>query len=408
MINNCRMCSSTKLRQFLDLGFTPPADSFLRLDQLLEPETHYPLKVAQCEDCGLAQLTYVVSPEVLYRHDYPYESSITQAGKQHWSEFASTVTNMLGLGKEDLVIDVGSNVGVLLECFRDNGTSILGVDPASNIVRLAEKRGIETWDEFFGTSVANRILKEKGPASVITGTNVFAHVDNLRDFMRAVDLLLATKGIFIFEAPHFGNLIRHLEYDTIYHEHLSYISLKPLLPFFKQFDMEVFNVQERDIHGGSFRVFISRKGQRTVSSAVEELLRREESELLYSAKLLANFALQVEENRRELTWLLKSLKRQGKRVVGVSAPAKGMTLLNYCRIGPEILDFVTEKSKLKIGRFTPGTHIPVVSDEELLRQKPDYALLLAWNFANEIMNNLNAFTKSGGKFIIPIPTPRIV
>lgn len=408
MANNCRVCSSTKLRKFLDLGFTPLADSFLRLEQLLEPETHYPLQVAQCEDCGLAQLTHVVSPEVLYRHDYPYESSITQAGIKHWGEFAATVARSLNLGPSDLVVDIGSNVGVLLECFRNNGTRVLGVDPASNIVRIAEKRGIETWDEFFGPNVADRILKEKGSASVITGTNVFAHIDNLRNFMSAVDTLLATKGVFIFEAPHFGNLISHLEYDTIYHEHLSYLSLRPMLPFFDQFDMEVFDVQERDIHGGSVRVFVSRKGQQPISQSVEEMLCKEVTEQLYSPQLLDDFALRVEENRRELSWLLHSLKQQGHRLVGVSAPAKGMTLLNYCRIGPELLDFVTEKSQLKIGRFTPGTHIPVVSDEELIKQKPDYAVLLAWNFATEIMNNLSEFTKGGGKFIIPIPTPRIV
>ena len=402
------MCSGAKLRCFLDLGFTPPADSFLRVDQLQEPETHYPLQTCQCEDCGLAQLNHVVSPEVLYRHDYPYESSITQAGQRHWKEFADTVCSQLGLGEHDLVIDIGSNVGVLLECFRNNGPRILGIDPATNIVRIAEKRGIETWDEFFGMHVARRVLAEKGNASVITGTNVFAHVDNLREFMTAVNLLLGERGVFIFEAPHFGHLLDLLEYDTIYHEHLSYLSLKPLLPFFKQFGMEVFDVQERDIHGGSFRVFVGRRGIYPTTSSVDAMLAWEERRGLYTPDVLDAFAGKVSDNRRELTWLLNKLKHEGKRIVGVSAPAKGMTLLNYCRVGPELLDFVTEKSKLKIGRFTPGMHIRVVSDEELLRQKPDYALLLAWNFAAEIMANLKEFTLSGGKFIIPIPTPKIV
>jgi hypothetical protein len=226
--------------------------------------------------------------------------------------------------------------------------------------------------------------------------------------MRAVDLLLNKKGVFVFEAPHFGSMIRDLEYDTIYHEHLSYISLKPLPPFFAQFDMEVFDVQQRDIHGGSFRVFVSRKGQRKVSPVVEEILKKEDAEGLYSAQRLDEFAARVEQNRRHLTGLVFDLKRQGARLACVSAPAKGMTLLNYCRLGPEMIDFATEKSQLKIGRVTPGTHIPVVPDEELLRQKPDYALLLAWNFAKEIMTNLRAYSESGGKFIIPIPNPRIV
>src|SRR5271156_4050976 len=176
MVTNCRMCDGVRLRRFIDLGFTPPADGFLRVEQLQEPETSYPLQVCQCEDCGLAQLTYVVSPEVLYRHDYPYESSTTQAGRRHWKEFAESVCSRLGLTDRDLVIDVGSNVGVLLECFRDNGARILGIDPASNIVRIAEKRGIETWDEFFGPHLVGRVLQEKGKPAVIAATNVFAHV----------------------------------------------------------------------------------------------------------------------------------------------------------------------------------------------------------------------------------------
>lgn len=408
MTNNCRLCGSTQLHLFLNLGFTPPADGFLRVDQLREPETHYPLEVCQCVACGFVQLNHVVSPEVLYRHDYPYESSITKAGQLHWKEFADTVSTKLGLGEKDLVIDIGSNVGVLLECFRNNGTRILGIDPASNIVRIAEKRGIETWDEFFGAHVAPRVLAEKGKASVITGTNVFAHVDNLREFVTTVESLLTDKGVFVFEAPHFGHLLEYLEYDTIYHEHLSYLSLKPLVPFFQSFGLEVFDVQERDIHGGSFRVYVARRGAYPVTPTVEKMLLWEQHAGLYDLAKLDLFSARVEANRAELTWLLHSLKRQGKRIAGVSAPAKGMTLLNYCHIGPDLLDFVTEKSKLKIGRYTPGTHIPVVGDEELVRRKADYALLLAWNFADEIMNNLKEFVAQGGQFIVPVPKPRIV
>ena len=408
MVTNCRMCAGVRLRRFIDLGFTPPADGFLRVDQLQEPETHYPLQVSQCEDCGLAQLTYVVSPEVLYRHDYPYESSITQAGRRHWKEFADSVCRRLALTERDLVIDVGSNVGVLLECFRNNGARILGIDPASNIVRIAEKRGIETWDEFFGPHVVQRVLEAKGKAAVITATNVFAHVDNLRDFVNAADALLADKGVLIIEAPHFGHLVQSLEYDTIYHEHLSYLSLKPLQRFFRQFAMEVFDVEERDIHGGSFRVHVSRAGRYPAAESVGRMLAWERDIGLYEKPALDTFAGKVAANRSELVSLLGSLKRQGKRIAGVSAPAKGMTLLNYCRIGPELLDFVTEKSKLKIGRFTPGMHIPVMDDEALVRQRIDYALLLAWNFAGEIMGNLHEFVQQGGQFIVPVPTPKIV
>jgi hypothetical protein len=226
--------------------------------------------------------------------------------------------------------------------------------------------------------------------------------------MQAVDILLIERGVFILEAPYFLNLIKKLEYDTVYHEHLSYLSVKPLIPFFHRFGMEIFDIQQRDIHGGSFRVFVCREGKMPISPVLEDLLKQEEELGLDQLPVLLNFAAEVNQNRQELTWLIQRLKNEGKRVVGVSAPAKGMTLANYCRLGPETLDFVTEKSKLKIGRFTPGAHIPVVSDDELINQSPDYALLLAWNFTEEIMRNLKAFRDQGGKFIIPIPNPRII
>jgi len=404
----CRTCKSENLTQFLDLGFTPPADQFLRKEQLHDPEIHYPLGVMICNDCGLAQLNHVVSPEVLYRHDYPYEASVTRTGKLHWAEFAKTVVSRLGLGAEDLVVDVGSNVGVLLEAFRENGTRILGVDPASNIVRIAEKRGVETLNEFFSIDVARDIVESRGAASVVTGTNVFAHVDDLDSFMHAVDLLLNDRGVLVVEAPYFVNLVKHLEYDTIYHEHLSYLSVRPLVGFFRRFGMELFDVEQRDIHGGSFRLYVAREGRYPVSPVIDNLLREEEDMGIHTLPVLEEFARAVQQNRRDLVWLLHRLKHEGKKIVGVSAPAKGMTLLNYCRIGPETLDFVTEKSTLKIGRFTPGMHIPVVPDSALLEARPDYALLLAWNFAEEIMDNLHEYRDGGGKFIIPIPTVQIV
>jgi len=375
---------------------------------LTEPETHYPLTVNICQCCGFVQLGQVVSPEVLYRQDYPYESSITRSGQSHWNEFARTVVQRFGLGANDLVVDIGSNVGVLLSAFRANGTRILGVDPASNIVRIAERNGVETLNDFFSLSVGQEIRKSKGPASVITGTNVFAHVDDLAGFMLSVDYLLNEKGIFIFEAPYFVNLVAQLEYDTIYHEHLSYLSLRPLVPFFRKFGMEVFDVEQRDIHGGSFRVYVARRGQQIVTNEVQRLLDLEKQTLVHSIETLTAFSKQVNQNRQDLLNLLRNLKQQGKSIAAVSAPAKGMTLLNYCRLGTETLDFATEKSQLKIGRFTPGTHLPVVPDAELMERRPDYVLLLAWNFAEEIMRNLKDYREAGGKFIVPIPTIKII
>jgi SAM-dependent methyltransferase len=409
-ISKCRMCDGAKLHKFLDLGKTPPADQFLFETQLPNIEDVFPLEVVVCDDCGLVQLNYVVPPEILYCNEYPYESSTTFAGRRHWSEFAETTKGMLGLGVSDLVIDIGSNVGVLLQMFKEHGTRVLGVDPAANIAAIANRNGVETLPAFFDEALAARILLTHGQATVISGTNVFAHINNLHGVIRAVDLLLNDTGVLVIEAPYLIDLLQSFEYDTIYHEHLSYLSLKPLQRFFATFGMEIFEVQRRDIHGGSFRFFVQRKGKtsRPVSTVIGELVAAEGREGIYSHERLSRFANQVANNRGELRKLLLGIKSSGKRIAAVSAPAKGMTLLNYCGFGRDIIDFVTEKSKLKIGRFTPGAHIPVVADDMLYEKQPDFALLLAWNFAEEIMGNLKKFSDRGGKFIIPIPNPKII
>ena len=406
----CRMCKNEDLRLFLDLGATAPADEFLTADELAAPQAAYPLQVMSCGGCGLVQLGHVVDPEILYRKNYPYEASVTSAGRRHWDEFAATACAMMGLGGDDLVVDFGSNVGVLLEMFANRGPLVLGIDPAPNIVAIANERGVETLCGFFNAKTADAALALKGQAKVITATNVFAHIDDLDEVMAAVDSLLTPDGAFMVEAPSLANLVRHLEYDTIYHEHLSYISVKPLVAFLARFGMHIFDIHEKDIHGGSIRIFIRRDGAPgpETTDAVARHLEIEDKEGVYDMARLARFAEDVAENRRLLRELICGLKDQGKHLVGVSAPAKGMTLLNYCGLGKDVLDFVTEKSQLKIGKFTPGQHIPVRPDAALIEERPDYALLLAWNFAEEIMGNLSDYVATGGKFIIPIPTPRIV
>lgn len=392
----------------MDLGFSPPSDQFLSVAQLQQSETYYPLNVYMCDACGLAQLGYVVPPEILYQNEYPYESSTTATGQAHWSAFARSVVQECQLTTNSLVVDIGSNVGVLLSAFKDLSMRVQGVDPAPNIVEIANGRGIDTICDFFSMKSVEAIIEKKGHASLVTGTNVFAHVDNLDSFVTAVFRLLEKDGVFVFEAPYLVDLIKKIEYDTIYHEHLSYISVKPLIQFFKKFGMEVFDIHRTEIHGGSIRVFVQKQSRYAVSNRVGHLLAIEDQEGIYSHENLKVFANRVYQHRDELTWLLKSLKKEGKKIAAVSAPAKGMTLLNYCRIGAEYIDFVTEKSRLKIGRFTPGVHIPVVPDSELLKHKPDYALVLAWNFADEIIKNLDDYRKQGGKFIVPIPKPTVI
>jgi hypothetical protein len=402
------VCHSENLAKFLDLGFTPLADNFLSADRLQQPETYYPLEVFICADCSLVQLGYVVPPEILFQRDYPYVSSTTATGREHFHSLAKEICQRFGLKSGDLAVDIGSNVGVLLRGFKDQGIDVLGIEPAPNICEIALSNGIETLNEFFSEELARKIAKMGRKAKVVTGTNVVAHVDNHHALVKALDILLAEKGVFVFEAPYLVDLIDNLEYDTIYHEHLSYISVKPMTRLFRQFGMEIFDLKKVSIHGGSLRYFVAREKDYPVSENVARFLKLEEEKRIHDLVALKSFAKAVQKNREELTWLLRSLKHEGKQIAAVSAPAKGMTLLNYCRLGAEILNFVTEKAPLKIGKYTPGTHIPVLPDAELTRQMPDFALLLAWNFADEIMKNLDDYRKGGGKFIIPIPKPTIV
>jgi SAM-dependent methyltransferase len=403
-ITNCRMCDSTNLYKFLDLGSMPPADQFWFASKI-QHEQKFPLEVMSCQTCGLAQLSYVVPGGILYCDDYPYEASTTAMARAHWKEFAQSVWDKLPVATEDLVVDVGSNVGVLLQAFKDEGARVVGIDPASNMAKVANGSGIQTVEGFFNEALAGAIVCEYGQASIITGTNVFAHIPDLEEFMRAVWVLLKPKGSLIIESPHFMALVRDSLYDTIYHEHLSYLSVKPLVKFFTRYGMEIYDIQRQSNHGESFRYFVRWKSYEPSSDVVTQILDEEEKAGIYNNATLDRFAFKVLECKEELRNLVLDLKKQGKRIAAVSAPAKGMTLLNYCGLGVDLIDFTTEKAKLKIGRVTPGTHIPVVCDDVLLKEQPDYALLLAWNFADEIIKNLYQFS---GKFIIPIPVPRII
>lgn len=405
----CRMCKGKNLKTYLNLGFHPHSDGFLTKEQLNEKEIFYPLSVMICLDCGLHQLDYVVPKEDLYNQDYLYESSVSETGKRHYFSMAESICKELDIEKGSLVVDIGSNVGILLEGFKNAGMNVLGIDPAPKIVEIANKRGIETIEAFFDRETVKQVINSSGKASVVTGTNVFAHIDDLDELMCGIKELLTDNGVFIFEVPYLVEMIEHLEYDTIYHQHLSYISVKPLIPFFKKYRLEIFNIgMEYYIHGGSVRFFVGEEKKRDVSSIVGELLRLEEEKGMYSLKRLERFSDDVRQHRLNLISMLIDIKRQGKRIVGIGAAAKGNTLLNYCGIHLGILDYLTEKSTLKIGRYSPGMHLPVVPDEELMKDLPDYGLILPWNLSEEIMKRLNEFKEAGGRFIIPIPHPKIV
>lgn len=404
----CRMCKSNDMVKFLDLGYSPPSDNFLKEEQLEFPEIHYPLNVYVCNECGLCQLGFVVSGELLFNEDYPYESSMTNTGRDHFHKMAMQICNKFNIASESLAIDIGSNVGVLLSGFKSMGLHVLGVEPSPNIAKTAIENGINTISEFFSSKLAFKILEQYGKASIITGTNVFAHINDLYDFVKAADILLTEEGIIVLEAPYLGKMLDSLEYDTIYHEHLSYLSLRPMYEFFRKLEMDVFDIEMHTIHGGTMRYFIGRKNKHPIAENISKFLQSEKSSKIHSIERLKKFSNDVENHRSNLNRLLTDLKGKGKKIIGISAPAKGNTLLNYCRIGPEILDYITEKSLLKIGKFTPGMHIPVYSEDILSKDKSDYALILAWNFAEEIIKNNQQYRDNGGKFIIPIPFPRII
>lgn len=408
LARSCHMCSSKKLTAILDLGYHPPSDAFLRADQLNEPEASYPLRLITCRTCGLLQVDYKIKPEILYKREYPYESSTTNMGRNHYHSMAREICEKFAVSRGSLVIDIGSNVGVLLAGFKNLGMDVLGIDPADGAAKKAIANGIDTIIDFFDEKLAGKLKTKYGMATIITGTNVFAHIYDLSGSVRGMKRLLAKNGVISIEAPYAVELIKNLEYDTIYHEHIGYLSVKPMARFFKRFGLELFDVQAQNIHGGSLRYYVGHSSIHPVTKTIKKMINEEEKFGLYSVSKLRDFAEKVVKHKIVLKKLIVDLKKAGKSVIGISAPAKGNTLLNYCGLDFNYIDFLTEKTKVKIGRFSPGTHIPVLADEQVMKRKPDYAIVLAWNFAEEIMKNMSNYKKAGGKFIIPIPNPKII
>lgn len=407
-LNSCRICKNDNLQKVLSLGKTPPANSFLTKKKLKEKEDYFPLALNICPLCRQLQLSHVVHPDLLFRN-YVYVSSTSPVFVKHFEDYAESVWKNLKLKKSDLIIDIGSNDGILLKPFKELGARVLGVDPAMKIANQATKQGIETLPEYFNENLADKILKKYGYAKVITANNVFAHIHNIDEVVQAVKKVLDDNGVFVTESPYLMVFLQNNLFDTIYHEHLSYYSVKPLTIFFKRHGMKVFDVEETKSHGGSIRIFAAReKSSYKISKSVSGLMKKESNLGLDDLKTYQSFAQRVKKNKTELKKLLKKLKGNGKKIAGFGAPAKGNTLLNYFKIGTETLDYIVEDSIPKQGLFTPGMHIPVVSPSKILKNRPDYIFILAWNFATPIMLKLADYKKSGGRFIIPVPTPQII
>lgn len=407
-MKQCRVCKSNKLKLFLSLGRTPLANSFLEDKQLELSEEFYPLNVCFCESCGFVQLAEVVPPERLFKN-YIYVTSTSSEAREHYKNLVDDAVEKFKLPKNSLVVEFASNDGTLLKNFKKFNVKVLGVEPAENIALIAKASGVETINDFFKPEVAKNIVDSKGKASMIIGTNVFAHIDNLDEVMESFQILLDSEGVIIIESPYLMDFLDKTEYDTIYHEHVSYLSLIPLVTFFKKYGLKIFDVKRTNIHGGSIRIFASRTNAKfKETKELSDLLSLEKRLGLDTIKPYSNFALNVQKSRVKLLELLYELKSDGKKIIGYGAAAKGNTLLNYCNIGQDILDYIADKSPLKQGKYTPGTNIPVVSPDKILDDNPEYMLILAWNFADEIIKEQYKFKERGGKFIIPIPEAKII
>lgn len=403
----CHGCKSQNTHMFLSLGSTPLANAFLKEDQLATTEPSYPLDVYYCDNCGLVQIGYLVPPELLFPENYPYVTSMSQTMKAHFAELVDSIVSEHSPSKDGIIVDIGSNDGTLLSNFLKYDYKVLGIEPATTIARLAIENGVDTISVFFGEESAKKVRDERGQASLILGTNVFAHVGDLDSVLRGVTHLLADDGMFVIEFPYLLDMTEKLEFDTIYHEHLRYFAVRPLVVLFERFGMGIVDVKRTSVHGGSMVVY-TKKGSDSSAPSVVQAIEMEKKAKLDSFKTYELFAESVAEVKTQLIDLLEQLKAKGATITGYGAPAKGNTLLNYCGIGTETLDYIVDSTPFKQGCYAPGTHIPVVDESRFHSTPPDYALLLAWNFEEEILRKEEQFQQNGGKFIRPIPKPEII
>ena len=403
----CRICKSGSLTKFLDLGETPLANAFLSENETHYPEEVYPLEVYFCHNCNLVQLIHVVSKEKLFC-DYIYFPSHISGTSRHFREYAEDVRARFLGNKKGFVLEIGSNDGLLLGEFKDSGFRVLGIDPASNVAVVAQRREVETISEFFSEELASDVLDRFGRADVILANNVVAHIDDHIDLAKGIYALLDANGVFIFEAPYLIDMFENLTYDTIYHEHLSYLAVSPLVRLFKNFDLEIFDVKLYDVQGQSIRVFVGRRGCQPVSKSVDFLIRKEKREGLDKLETYINLAKRIEQSRDKLRTLVKDICKKGKTIVAYGASAKGNTLLNYCKLGSDSIEYVIDNMPSKHGLYTPGMHIPVHDMTWARQRPPDYFLLLSWNYKADILEKEKEYRANGGKFIIPVGDISIV
>ncbi len=407
--SKCRFCGTPLEYSVVDLGMSPLCNKQVRPEEKNDMEKFYPLHAYVCNNCWLMQLEEFATPDEIFAEDYTYFSSYSDSWLAHCKKYTQLMIERFGFNSKSKVVELASNDGYLLQYFIEAGVPVLGVEPARNVAEVAREKGVPTEDVFFGVETAKELSERHGKANLLLGNNVLAHVPDINDFVSGMKIMLAEGGVITMEFPHLQRLIENNQFDTIYHEHFSYLSFVAVNRIFAHHGITLFDVEELPTHGGSIRIYgrHTEDEAKPVTEAARELLEREREMGFESPEYYANFKEQVKETKRKLLEFLIQAKREGKTVVGYGAPGKGNTLLNYCGIRTDFLDYTVDRSPHKQGNYLPGTHIPVFAPEKIRETKPDYILILPWNLKNEISEQMSYAREWGAKFVIPIPEVQV-
>lgn len=405
----CLNCGNKLKDTFTDLGASPLCNNIIKPENLHKGEHSYPLHAYVCDKCFLVQVGVFATPEEIYS-DYCYYSSYSDSWLRHASEYVEMMVNKYGINREDFVVEIASNDGYLLQYFQEKEIPILGVEPSETVARESIKKDIPTEIVFFGENTAKDLKKKYKPADLILGNNVLAHVPKINDFIKGLDVMLSEKGIMTFEFPHLLQLVNNNQFDTIYHEHFFYYSLNAVQSMFKKHGLKIFDVQELSTHGGSVRIFIAKESNEDyqVSENVKRIISREREKGYLDVDFYRSFDKKVRQTKRNILKMLIDLKNRDKTIVGYGAPGKGNTLLNYCGIGTDFIDYTVDRNPHKQGHYLPGSLIPIFHPDKIRETKPDYVFILPWNLKDEITEQLSYVADWGGKFIVPIPEPMVV
>ena len=401
----CRFCSSENLNLFIDLGMSPPSNSFLTVDQLNNPEIYLPLKLWICDDCFLVQIDEYKNAREIFNNDYAYFSSYSTTWLKHSKNYVDMISKRLSLNGKSLAIEIASNDGYLLQYFKEKNIPCLGIEPTANTAKVAKEKGINTITEYFTESKAKQVAIDFGKADLILGNNVFAHVPDINDFVKGLKELLKASGTITLEFPHLLTLIENNQYDTIYHEHFWYFSVYSLQNVFKKYNLSIYDIEELPTHGGSLRLYIkhSENNFLPILKSVQDVVDTEIKYGIDKFDYYQKFVKRVSKNKFDILEFLIKQKKDAKKIAAYGAAAKGNTFLNYCGIKNDLIDFVVDASPIKQNKLLPGSHIPIVSEEVLRIEKPDYVLIFPWNIQDEISTQISYIKDWGGKFVVAIP-----